>query len=81
METAEPLVEEPKVGAVEGPPVDQFLTEENVVKGLKGAVRMVMEEGESGGAALRVHEAGPKEEEVRNGERYDHALGTEKVTQ
>ena len=81
METAEPLVEEPKVGAVEGPLVDQFLTEENIVKGLIDVVRMVMEEGEREDAALRVHEADPKEEEVRNGVRYDHALGMENLPQ
>ena len=70
-ETTEPIAEEPKVGAVGGHQVDQFLTEENLVKELIDVARMVMDEGESEDAALRVHEEGPKEEEVRNGVRYD----------
>lgn len=70
----EGLVEEPKIGAVEGHQVDQFLTEENLVKGLKDVVTMVLEERESEDAALTVHEEGPKEEEVRNGVRYGPAL-------
>lgn len=80
VETAEPIAREPKVGAIGGHLVDQFLTKENLVKGLIDVVMMVVEEGESEDAALRVHEEGPKEEEVRNGVQYDHARGTENVS-
>jgi len=61
----EPLAEEPRVGAVEGRQIDQFLTEMNQVKELVDVVtvRMVMEEGESEDAALTVHEEGPEEGE------------------
>lgn len=51
------------------------------MKGLIDVVRMVMEEGENEDVALRAHEEDPKEEEVRNGVRYDHPLGTENVPQ
>jgi len=57
------LVEEQNVRAVQERPVDQYLTTGNFVKGLKEVVRMVLEEGESEGAVLRVNEEGPKEEE------------------
>ena len=67
----EPLAEEQKVGAVEGRQV-----EGNSVKGLIVVLWMVLEEGESEDAALTVDEEGPKEEEVRNGVRYGHALET-----
>ena len=65
---AECIVEEPKVGAVEGRQVDQYLAEGNLVKGLVDVVRMVQEDGqgENEDAALTVDEEGPKEEEVRN---------------
>ena len=67
-------MEEQNVRAVQEPPVDQYLTTGNFVKGLKEVVRMVLEEGESEDAVLRVNEEGPKEEEVSNGVRYGHAL-------
>ena len=43
----EGLVEEPKVGAVEGHQVDQFLIEGNLVKRLKDVEMVVLEEEES----------------------------------
>ena len=71
----EPIAEEPKVGAVEGLHVDQFLAEMKRVKELVEVVivRMVMEEREED-AALPVDEAGPEDGEVRKGVRYGHEL-------
>lgn len=60
------LVEEPKVGAAEGPQVDPYLIDGNLLKGLVDIMRLVLEKGESEDAALTVHEEVPEEEEVRN---------------
>ena len=73
------LAEEQKVGPVEGRQVDHYYTEGNSVKGLIDVLRMILEEGESEDTALTVDEEGPREEEVRNGVRFGHALGTGKL--
>ena len=68
------LVVEQRVSAIEERQVDQYLTPENVAKGLKEVVSKVLEERESEDTALTVDEEGPKDEEVSNGERHGRAL-------